>query len=154
MEAVTSQKDGWLGHTILLRPLRVSITAALGVAVVLAISTYLIFGEYTRRVRLGGVVMPNTGIVRVFAPNAGRVISLNVADGSDVRQGQSLYTITSDSMTSLGETQAAAAVLLRKQRSELEAEIIRQQNWTVSRKLGWRRKSKACFERSIKSRSR
>ncbi|MFD9896935.1 HlyD family secretion protein [Mesorhizobium sp. NPDC059025] len=135
-EAIAAQKDTWLGHTVLLRPLGVSITAALGVIIVLAITAYLIFGEYTRRVRLTGVVTPSAGIARVFAPSAGRVVSLNIADGNEVRQGQSLYTITSDSMTSLGETQAAAAALLRKQRSELEAEIIRQQKLDGVEKAG------------------
>lgn len=135
-EAIAAQKDTLFGHVVLLRPLGVSVAVALGVAIVLAITSYLIFGEYTRRVRLTGVVTPSAGIVRVFAPNAGRVTSLNVVDGSEVRQGQSLYTITSDSTTSLGDTQATAALLLRKQLSELAAEIVRQQDLDRIEKAG------------------
>lgn len=134
--AIAAQKDTLFGHVVLLRPLGVSVAVALGVAIVLAITSYLIFGEYTRRVRLTGVVTPSAGIVRVFAPNAGRVTSLNVVDGSEVRQGQSLYTITSDSTTSLGDTQATAALLLRKQLSELAAEIVRQQDLDRIEKAG------------------
>lgn len=135
-EAIAARKDSWLGQTVVLRPLTVTITAVMGIAVVALILLFVYFGEYTRRVRLGGTVTPTAGIVRVFAPNAGRVVSLNAVEGGVVRQGQSLYTIASDSVTALGETYAAVAQELHKQRVELASEITRNEALAKVEKAG------------------
>lgn len=124
-EALATRRDSWLGRPRLLQPIPVLLAAILGLLAVGSVAAFLVFGEYTRRVRVSGTVMPSAGIVRVSAPQAGRVTELAVADGAAVRRGDPLYTLGLDSVTSMGETEVAVAAQLRLQRAELAAEIDR-----------------------------
>jgi len=103
----------------------VALAAGLSLAAVALIAAFLVLGEYTRRMRASGTVVPSAGIVRVFAPQAGRVTELAVAENASVRRGDPLYTFSLDSVTSMGETEVAVAAQLRLQRTELAAEIER-----------------------------
>jgi membrane fusion protein len=97
----------------------------MGAMAVAMIAAFVIFGEYTRRVRVAGTVTPSAGVVRVFAPQAGRVIDMATIEGASVIEGDLLYTLGLDSITALGETEAAVITQLRVQRDELLAEIDR-----------------------------
>lgn len=135
-EAVCARTDSWLGKAIVLQPIGVRWSSGIALLSVVLIAAFLIFGQYTRRVRLVGVVMPSTGIVRLLAPNTGRIMSLAALEGASVLQGQELYSIGFDTTTSLGETQALTIAQLRKQRDELVAEIERHQRLNLIEKSG------------------
>lgn len=124
-QALDARRDSWLGRPRLLQPIPVVLAAGLSLAAVALIAVFLMVGEYTRRVRVPGTVMPSAGIVRVFAPQTGRVIDLAAAEGTAVHRGDLLYTLGLDSVTSLGETEVAVAAQMRVQRTELAAEIDR-----------------------------
>lgn len=95
-------------------------------AFVMAAILFLIFGEYTRRVRVSGVVLPIDGLTRLVAPQAGWVTALKVKEGENVRRGDILYTLSIDSTTALGNTQDAVAEVLREKLEELQAASARQ----------------------------
>jgi membrane fusion protein len=95
-------------------------------AFVVAAVLFLVFGEYTRRVRVSGVVLPIDGLTRLVAPQAGWVTELRVKEGESVRRGDILYTLSIDSTTVLGNTQDAVADVLRGKREELHAASARQ----------------------------
>ncbi|MFE0019036.1 HlyD family secretion protein [Mesorhizobium sp. NPDC059054] len=100
--------------------------AILSIAFVTAIAIFLVFGEYTRRVRVAGVILPIDGLTRLAAPQNGWVTALKVKEGDTVRRGDLLYTLSIDSTTALGDTQGAVTELLRDKRAELTDTSIRQ----------------------------
>lgn len=122
-QALDARRDNWLGRPRLIQPISVFVATCTCVLAAALILAFLFLGEYTRRVRVSGIVVPSAGVVRVFAPQAGRVANISVADGVTVHQGDPLYTISLDSITALGETEAGVGTQLRSQRSELVAEI-------------------------------
>jgi membrane fusion protein len=124
-QALDARRDSWLGRPRLLQPISVLVAAGLSIAAVALIVGFVAFGTYTRRVRVQGTVVPSAGVTHVFAPRAGRVLGLAVAEGTVVRRDEPLYTLGLDSVTALGETEAGVAVTLRAQRDELVAEIDR-----------------------------
>lgn len=87
----------------------------------------LTFGHYTRRVRVEGVVMPSAGITRLLAPDSGWISKQWVKEGEAVRQGQPLYLLRLDNMTSAGSTGERIIALLRDKRIILEDKVERQE---------------------------
>ncbi|MCG7363993.1 HlyD family secretion protein [Roseomonas sp. ACRSG] len=121
-----AQALSWLGQPVLPShlPLRLMGWGALLFTALLA--AFLIFGEYTRRVRVQGVVLPSRGLTRIVAPSVGWVRAQHVAEGDAVRQGQLLYDLSLDSTTATGATQEAVLDLLRRRRDALAEEGARQ----------------------------
>jgi membrane fusion protein len=119
-EVLAERQTQWLG-TVLLTP-RLShrvftLFAALAVAAILAL---MAFADFTRRARVSGWLMPEQGLVRVFTPRAGVVTGLDVAEGTEVRRGDRLMTISAElESAALGATQAEIARRLVDRRESL-----------------------------------
>ncbi|MGA1805065.1 HlyD family secretion protein [Rhizobium sp. HT1-10] len=99
---------------------------AFSLSFVAAALLFLTFGEYTRRVRVSGVMLPVQGLTRLVASQPGRVENLFVHDGQTVRAGDLLYVLGLDSTTSLGDTNGGIVAALRDRRRELVETLQRQ----------------------------
>lgn len=124
----------WLGTPRLPAsiPLRVMGVAALVVAILICL--FLTFGEYTRRVRVQGIVLPTEGLTRLTSPAVGWIRDMRVKEGSTVRQGEVLYTLSLDSTTSRGGTQLAIIDLLKKREAEMKADLDRRTDIDAGKK--------------------
>jgi hypothetical protein len=94
-ESLKARQVAWLGRPALALGLP---TRAITVAVVLlaaAATSLIAFGSYARRVDLRGVVVPQSGLVKISAPTGGWIQSINVADGEEVAEGAILTRSTS-----------------------------------------------------------
>ena len=122
-EALAERRTQWVGP-VLLAP-RVSyriftIVAMLACAGVLAL---LFFAHYTRSARVNGWLVPQQGVVRVFAPRPGVVGGLRVSEGKAVHKGEPLLTLSDELQSaSLGATQARVASGLAQRRDSLQGE--------------------------------
>jgi membrane fusion protein len=125
-ESLEARRLAWLGRPTIAHNVPATVMAVFSLAFVLATVLFLVFGEYTRRVRVSGVVLPVDGLTRLVAPQAGWVTELKVKEGENVRRGDILYTLSIDSTTALGNTQDAVAEVLRGKREELQAASLRQ----------------------------
>jgi membrane fusion protein len=115
----------WLGRPALALGLP---TRALTVAVVLlaaAAASLVAFGSYARRINLRGVVVPQSGLVKISAPTGGWIQSINVVDGQEVAEGAILYHVNVDTTTSSGDTQQTIIRALTSVRAGLNQEIER-----------------------------
>lgn len=135
-EALAARQVRWLGTPHVGQPWPVQATAAVGALAAAAIVCLLVFGGYTRRVDVQGVLASSAGTIRVAAPAAGRLEVLAAAEGAAVTRGQVLYELALDSVTGAGQTQEQIAGLLRAQRAELVAELGRQEELAAKRKDG------------------
>lgn len=115
-----------MGRPTIAHNVPAAVVATFSLTFVLAAILFLVFGEYTRRVRVSGVVLPIDGLTRLVAPQAGWVTALEVREGENVQRGDILYTLSIDSTTALGNTQDAVAAVLRGKRDELHVSSIRQ----------------------------
>jgi membrane fusion protein len=83
------------------------------------------FGSYARRINLRGVVVPQSGLVKISAPTGGWIQSINVVDGQEVAEGAILYHVNVDTTTSNGDTQQTIIRALTSDRAGLNQEIER-----------------------------
>ncbi|MGM4986275.1 HlyD family secretion protein [Rhizobium sp. 11_C7_N12_5] len=98
------------------------------------IMLFLVFGEYTRRVKVFGTVVPSSGVSRIFTPVTGRILAQHVTEGQTVTQGSVLYVIALDSQTAAGETGLLVKEQLIAQKNELEKTITERQSLNVVEK--------------------
>src|SRR3954454_22387129 len=122
-EVLIERQTQHLG-TVLLAP-RLShqlfaIGAVLATAAILAL---LFYGEFTRKARINGLLLPQEGLVRVFAPHPGVMTGLFIKEGQEVHKGQRLLTLSAElQSTAMGATQAEVARRLAERRGALREE--------------------------------
>jgi membrane fusion protein len=116
-EAIDAQRRSWLGGVSLAQPLRFWILAVFAAMAASAIVGFLYLGEYSRRSRVMGELVPDLGLSTVVAPSAGVVARLDVEEGDHVQRQDGLLTINVPRVTSSG--QDAVSTLLDAQRSRM-----------------------------------
>jgi membrane fusion protein len=122
--AQQAQRTETLGEIILVRPVPLTflVTAIGGMA--LALLLFFIFGSYARRITVEGVIMPDSGLVKVYAQQPGIVLRKKVVEGQHVARGMVLYTVSADLRSvAAGSTQAALVERARQRKASLLDEI-------------------------------
>jgi membrane fusion protein len=125
-ESIEARRYAWLGRPTILHNISATAIAIFAVVFVVAVICFLAFGQYTRRVRVSGVILPIDGLTRIVAPHTGWVADLKVKEGDNVKSGDVLYVLSIDITTALGNTQDAVTKILSGKRLELQATLVRQ----------------------------
>jgi membrane fusion protein len=117
-EVLESRRTSWVGEIQLIRPLSLTVLTGTVVAAAVALGAFLWLGEYTRKVRVSGVLMPDRGVIRLVAPQEALLLERRVGEGAKVRAGDVLFVLSLDRAASSGGTRnqpgqggRAAAVL-------------------------------------------
>ena len=121
-EVLTAQSTQWAGTIVLARPLSMKLAAGVSAVLVVALVLFSVFGEYTRKVRVTGQLVPAGGALKVVTPQFGRLISRNVQDGELVSTGKVMFELTAE-RTSGGagvDARIDAAILTRRQQTDHE----------------------------------
>jgi len=75
-------------------------------AIAAALVMFMAIGTYTKRVTVAGQLLPETGIIKVHAPQSGVIVEARVAEGQRVERGDLLFVLSSERRSVIGETQA------------------------------------------------
>jgi len=140
-EAIENQQRQWLGSIQLVRPVSLSVLVIFVLLCTALVALYLGLGEYTRKARIVGFLMPDSGIVRLVPTQASTVLERRANEGQHVRQGDVLFVLSVDLATSTGDTQAAVKQsLVARARSLQEAtqdraRLLEQQQQALDRRL-------------------
>ena len=92
-ESEEARANAWLGRILLLRPLSFSVLTAAALAVALGLAGLFVWGEYTRKARVTGVLAPRHGVTKILAQQAGVVRELHVREGASVDRNQALLAL-------------------------------------------------------------
>lgn len=125
-EAVERSKSKPLSGILLIQPVAVNVLTVLSLLIGLALLAFLIFGTYTKKERVTGVLLPNLGLVRVAAPQMGTVIKREVTEGQAVKRGDVLYRISSDRAVGSEVEGQLASNQSELKRQSLEEQLNRQ----------------------------
>ena len=96
-EALAGQQQAWLGSLQLMQPISLRLMGLFALCAVVAVLAFLSFGEYTRKARVAGYLVPDRGVLRVTSPQAATVLERRVAEGQQVRAGDVLFVLALDS---------------------------------------------------------
>ncbi len=126
--ALDARRTSALGAIILIRPLSFSLLTsafALMAATVLAI---LLFGSYTQRSTIAGHLVPDSGMLTVYAAQPGIVIAKHVREGQLLQRGQLMYVLSSERQNSSRlNVQESISAQVDARRQSLQDEIVKTQ---------------------------
>jgi len=131
-EATESAREKPLGEVALIRPLSSGVLAAGAIAVALVLIAFAFWGQYTRKAHVTGYLAPTKGVIKVYAPSVGTVITKHIKEGQRVRRGDPLYVLSTDrGSLAAPEVQAAAIAQLHQRRDSLAHELEQHGNITA-----------------------
>lgn len=119
-QALSAQGTQSLGTIVLLRPLSFWLVTLVLSAFVLAVCLFLAFGSYTKRTAVSGQLMPETGLINLYVPDAGIVLERPATLGQQVAAGDVLYILSGDRQSALGNTQESISQQIRQRELSLQ----------------------------------
>jgi membrane fusion protein len=118
-EALEHQRQAWLGDMQLLRPLSLRLLTATVLLVLAIVLAFLWWGEYTRKARVAGVLVPDQGVVRLLPPQEAVVLERHAVEGARVARGDVLFVLSLERSSAAGDTQASVQRSLRERERSL-----------------------------------
>jgi membrane fusion protein len=98
--ALNAYRAKWLGEIVLVRPLSFLALTAMAVAMSLLVGCFMFFGSYTKRSTVTGQLVPDVGVLKVYAPQPGTVVEKHVREGQWLKKGEILYLTSSERQSS------------------------------------------------------
>lgn len=118
-QVMVEQQSMWLG-TVMLASRRSHVAMAMFALAAVGLLGMLLCASYTRTVRVGGLLVSEPGLVRMFAPQQGVLVRIDVHEGDRVVQGASLLVLSTDLQTeALGDTSEEVVRRLRSRRESM-----------------------------------
>ena len=122
-EVMQAQQAQWLGSIRIARPPGFALVTGLAMVCAIALVSFAIWGEYTRKVTLPGVLVPEGGVMDVSSPQGGTVTEVLVKEGDEVQAGQALVRLRADRQLAGGELGQLQAAAIAQRRVSLESEL-------------------------------
>lgn len=121
-EVFAARQTQWLGGISIGRPPSFTLVTGTSLALAVALVSFAIWGEITRKARLPGLLMPVSGTLNVTVPQAGVLLDVHIKEGDAVEEGQVLAELSTDRTTAKGELGTLIAHTLEQRRTALESE--------------------------------
>jgi membrane fusion protein len=126
-EVLAARHEQAVGALLLVQP--ISTTLLTGAAVAIAVGLVLLSfrGEYTRKARVAGYLVPTQGLIKIYSREIGTIVEKNVTEGRRVSSGDVLFVVSMErGSRDTSEAQAAAIARLRERRASLRADLTKQ----------------------------
>ncbi|KQT36442.1 HlyD family secretion protein [Methylophilus sp. Leaf414] len=124
--ALVAQKNHWLGTILIIRPLSYGLLTLIAILFAAMVVAFMVWGTYTKRSAVVGQLMPETGLVKVYAPQFGIVIEKRVREGQAVKKDDVLFVLSSERYSDdQSSIQASISTQHKQQRQSLQDEITK-----------------------------
>ena len=122
-EVLAEQQSQWLGTVLLIPRVSHAMLAAFALLVAAGVLAILFCAHYTKAAHIQGWLVPEQGIVQIFAPQPGVLVELHAQEGKEVKKGTRLLALSTDLQSeALGATQRTVLLRLQQRRASLLAE--------------------------------
>lgn len=123
-EAIDAQREKFLGEASIAQPVQLWVYTTVACAIAAIVVAVALWGQYTRRERVQGVLSSAVGAALVRLPDAGTISELMVKEGDVVSKGAPLARLTVDRSGVNGERSTAVVTdQLARQRESLTTQI-------------------------------
>lgn len=102
-QAVDHHRERLYGELILVQPISYYLITIFLVFSTAIACFFLITNSYTKKEKVSGIVVPQQGMVSVFAPQTGILTRFNVTEGMKVAENDELFSVIIDQRTMGGE---------------------------------------------------
>lgn len=155
--ALKHNQSKWIGDIVLIRPVSFTVLTIFAALTGIAIISLLFFGSYTKRSSVQGQLIPDAGLIKIYAAEPGIILEKYVKDGQVLKQGDALYLLSTTRYGEQGDVQAAISrqVLIRDQSlkdQKYKASALHQaEHLTISNQIGSLQADLATVNQSIAS---
>jgi membrane fusion protein len=126
--ALHARQISTFGPIILIRPVSFAFLTLVAAIAAISILCFLVLGTYTKRVTVQGQLMPEGGLIKVYASQSGMISEKHVEEGQTVRRGDVLYVLASNRVSSTtGDVQAEISTEVLAKRNSLKDELVKTQ---------------------------
>ena len=120
-EVMEARQQRWLGDITLGQPVSAWLLGTLAFLAASAVVAFAICGDYTRRTRVTGQLVPGLGLASLTAPTSGTLVDVRVEEGQLVLAGDVLAVVAVPRATLAGgDTVTALQEALRRERAGIE----------------------------------
>jgi membrane fusion protein len=126
-EAIEGQRQAWLGGIQLVRPIGLTVLTAAAVLTAVAVGSYLTWGEYTRKARVAGFLVPDKGLIRLMAPEGGTLVERRATEGQLVQKDDVLFVLSVDRSTLTGDAQSRVRSSLAERGRSLQESLAQRE---------------------------
>lgn len=129
--ALDAHRNAGFGRIVLIRPVSFAFLTGIALVCALVIVAFLMLGQYTKRARVVGLLVPDAGLIKVTTPVAGLVLEQHIQEGQAVKAGQVLFVLSAERQLSQANGTASSASdalghALRGRQQSLDAEQSKQ----------------------------
>lgn len=117
-EVIQARQSRWLGDIVLGQPPGPWLLTGLALLASALIVLFLVLGEYTRRTRITGQLVPSLGMASVTSPGVGTLVQVRVQEGQRVLAGDVLAVLATPRSTLAGGDAAQATLVAIAQRQD------------------------------------
>src|SRR3954452_9326386 len=122
-EVLAEQQSQWLGTVLLIPRISYAMSAGFALLAAAGVLAILFCAHYTKTARIQGWLVPERGIIQIFAPQPGVLVELHVQEGEKVRKGMPLLALSTELQSeALGATQHNILLWLQQRRASFLAE--------------------------------
>ncbi|MBC7699831.1 HlyD family efflux transporter periplasmic adaptor subunit [Aquabacterium sp.] len=118
-EVLDARSDTSSGPSIDIRPVGAARLTFFFLCLAVLVLAVLVFGHYTKKERVQGVVQPRDGVAMVVPLEPGIVQRVLVTEGQAVKAGDVIAEISNERFSDAGSTQALLQMNLEGQRSQM-----------------------------------
>ena len=134
-EALDAQGERSLGDVIISAPPASYVFTALAVLIMGVLIVFSCFGDYTRKAHVTGYLAPDQGLIKIYAPATGTLVDKRVTEGQPVKQGDTLFILSTDYGSSdTPAVQQAVIASLKQQRDSLNSDVQTQDRISANQK--------------------
>jgi membrane fusion protein len=125
-EVLDTRHREWLGSVQLTRPVSLYTLTIFVIVAAVAVAAFLVIGQYTRKARVTGYLVPDRGVIRLASPQPATIVESHAREGATVRQGDVLFVLGVGQSSATGDTQATIQSTLAIRERSLQAAARRQ----------------------------
>lgn len=115
LQAIQQQKAEWQGKALLLRGFPPVLMALLCGLFIIALTSFLLFSSYTRRIEVKGELISLPHAVNIYTPQQGYITKTFVKAGERVKNGDPLYRLNISRETASGNVSLETLNVIRRQ---------------------------------------
>ncbi|EZQ04672.1 HlyD family secretion protein [Acinetobacter sp. Ver3] len=121
-KAIDAQKSKWIGEVILIRPFSFTVLTIVVATFTVLLVSFIFFGSYTKRTSVKGLLIPNTGLIRVYSAEGGAVSEKFVKEGQLVEKGTPLIALKMTRYNSTGNYNESVQQQIELKKQSLDTE--------------------------------
>src|SRR3569833_1404531 len=126
-EAVAAQGERSLGDVMVASPPGLRLFTVIAFLITVTLVGYAYFGHYTRKAHVSGYLAPDQGLIKVHAPVTGTLIAKQVREGQSVKQGDTLFILSTErGSPETPAAQQSAIERLVQRRESVRGELLNQ----------------------------